>query len=218
MNDDNGEQNMNLLLTIGAPPTDTDIIDQVPCNRGLITGQPGSLVQLTTNETVTIIETETHSLTMNLNASGEGAFRFYSHHAEVSSVALVNIDTGDIKTGTAIFNDYQAGDGDISILGSTSGAAANGEMPCSIYLVTNPATLIDNRIDITSVRVTIVDSTTAQIVGYPNQSSAIIPLKSDKSAEVDITNTEAESVTIQLTLPESSGTEMRVKMIFIATA
>lgn len=207
-------QDLDMLLSSGAPPLDTDTVDQVPCNHGLITGQPGSLIQITTDETVTILESGSDSHSLSLDQNGQGRFRITSDRAQVSTLVAINTASPAQEiTAPALFSNYRVGEGDIRYVATTTGAAADGLMPCSVYLITEPSTL--SRVGITTIRVTITNSATAQITGYPGLSSAFIPLKADKSVEIDITNTVAEPVLLQITLPESSGTVQNLSVAFL---
>lgn len=208
-------QNLDILLSSGAPPVDTNTVDQLPCNHGLITGLPGSLIQVTADESVTILESGSDAYSLSLDTAGQGRFRITSDRAQVSTLVAINTASPDQEvTVPALFSNYRIGEGDIRYFASTTGAAADGLMPCSVYLITAPSTLL--RVDITTVRVTITNSATAQITGYPGQSSAFIPLKADKSVEIDITDTTAGSVQLQITLPESSGTVLNLSVAFQA--
>jgi hypothetical protein len=207
------EDGLAVILTVDAPPTDINTIDQTPFNRGLIFGRPGEHVSVTCAPEVTINESGSNTYELNLNEEGEGEFKLSVEEDGAFAVTIYDVASpGDLVQAVAIFKNYKQGSGDFLAYASTSGAYINNKMPCSIYVVTQPTNR--QRADITKVRVTIQNSLTASIVGYPGETSADILLKDDHSAEIDIVNSVAESVSLLLTLPESSGSSVNIEMTF----
>lgn len=209
------EDSLTVILTLNAPPTDTAIVDQTPFNRGLIFGKSGEIISVTCDPDVSIEETGINSYELYLNENGQGEFTLSAQKAGSYPVTIYNsASPSELINTVSIFKNYQQGNGDFVAYGSTSGAYINNSMPCSIYVVTQPTSL--KRADITKVRVTIQNSSTASIVGYPGQTYADIILKEDNSAEIDIINNVVENVSVLLTLPESSGSNIYIDLAFVA--
>lgn len=151
-------------------------------------------------------------LLCTLDTTGEAIFRLRDNRPEDVTVIARNTMSPDETVNKVItFADYVKADGNIEYIAYSTGARADGIMPCSIYLQIANNVLNNKEQTVTKVRVTVAVS--ALIDGY-NSATADIALSSDFTAEIDILNTVTQNITAELTLPESSGTSERVLLSF----
>lgn len=205
---------LKAIITTNAAPHDYNTIHVSPCNYAKIEGKPGVSLSLSGSNGIEFVESgaATHSLVLDEN--GVGRFRI---QAMQSGTGIINVfqtnNPVNSLTMTTTFGNYILGEGNIKFYNYSTGASNDGLMPCCIYLKTNAITGF-NRISITKVRV-LVDGS-ALIVGYDNNlyQSAIIELNDDKSCEIQIVNKVKENVNVTITLPESSGTILRLMISF----
>jgi len=205
-----GSSGLGLLISTGSANTDYDAIHLHPYNKGVVKGPAGATVILSVVGDAVFDESDTGTYQPVLNESGESNFKLRSavqSNSEISAEAMSN--PGVSVSQNIRFGAYTRGNGDIQYLNYSTGALANGVTPCSVYLKTAQSSGL--RAEITRVRVTVSGS--AVIGGYSGQSADIL-LNSDKSAEIDITNTVAETVRVELSLPESSGSINRLSLVF----
>lgn len=205
-----GSSGLSMIISTGAVNTDYDAIHLYPFNQGSIRGPAGATVILSVVGKAVFDESGTGTYQPVLNESGQSSFKLRSAvqgNAEVSAEAASN--PGSSIQQIVRFGAYTKGNGNIQYLNYSTGAPANGLTPCSVYLKTAQSSGL--RAEITRVRVTVSGS--AVIDGYSGQSADIL-LNSDKSAEIDIINSVAETVNVELSLPESSGSINRLSLVF----
>lgn len=202
---------LRMMISTGAANTDYEAIHLYPFNQGEVKGLPGEAVILSSVGEAVFDESSTDTFQILLNELGESSFRLRSNvqgNVEISAESASN--PGVTVQQLVRFGPYIKGNGNIQYLNYSTGAIANGVMPCSVYLKTAQSSGF--RAEITMVRVTILNGS-AVIDGYSRQTADII-LNSDKSAEIGIVNSVAEIVNIELSLPESSGSINRFSIIF----
>ncbi|EKT61993.1 hypothetical protein [Providencia burhodogranariea] len=205
---------MNVIITTNAAPYDYNIVHVYPCNYAKIFGPAGAQLSLSTSNDVVFVESGSSTHSLILNEKGEGRFRVRSAR---SGSALINIfqinDPSKELTIATSFGKYILGEGSIDFYNYSTNAASDGVMPCCIYLKTDAISGF-TKADITKVRVAVDGD--AKIVGYDStySQSATINLNDDHSCEITIINTTKELVTATITLPESSGTILRLELSF----
>ncbi|EPY7113967.1 hypothetical protein ACXEHT_004841 [Klebsiella variicola] len=205
-----GSSDLSMVISTGAANTDYDAIHLYPFNQGVVKGPAGATVILSVVGDAVFDESGSGTYQPVLNESGQSSFKLRSAvqgNAEVSAEAASN--PGVTVQQLVRFGAYTKGNGNIQYLNYSTGAPANGLTPCSVYLKTAQSSGL--RAEITQVRVTVSGS--ALIDGYSGQSADIL-LNSDKSAEIDIINSVAETVSVELSLPESSGSINRLSLVF----
>lgn len=205
-----GSSGLSMIISTGAANTDYDTIHLHPYNQGVVKGPAGATAILSVVGDAVFDETGRGIYQPVLNESGESRFKLRSvvqGTSEISAEAMSNPGVG--VSQFVRFGAYTKGNGNIQYLNYSTGAPANGETPCSVYLKTAQSSGL--HAEITRVRVTVSGS--AVIDGYSGQSADIL-LNSDKSAEIDIKNTVAETVRVELSLPESSGSINRFSLVF----
>lgn len=205
-----GSTGLSMIISTGAANTDDDSIHLHPYNQGMVKGPAGATVILSVMGDAIFDESGTGTYQPVLNESGESSFKLRSalqSNSEISAEAASN--PGVSAQQLVRFGAYRRGNGNIQYLNYSTGAPANGITPCSVYLKTAQSSGL--RAEITRVRVTVSGS--AVIDGYSGQ-SADIQLNSDCSAEIDIVNTVAETLSVELSLPESSGSINRISLVF----
>lgn len=130
--------------------------------------------------------------------------------AGISTLVAAQPGPGDTSNvapadGQATFLDYQTGPGDIIGYAHTTGAAADGVAPCSVYIKADPST------SATSVRVTLTGN--AVIKGHPHL-PADIPLSPDtKFCSFDVTDMHAEPVTVTIELAGSAALPLPLRFV-----
>jgi hypothetical protein len=163
-------------------------------------GPPGQKIVLSVSEPALIRTPTSGSDTVYATLDQQGIARFQVYvpaldpGSGISALVFAQPDSADIgavapASDQATFRDYRtAGPGDIIGYACTTGAAADGYTPCSVYIKTRAAT------SITSVLVTLTGN--AVIKGYPhNPNGTNIPLDPNtRCCSFDITNLHAESV------------------------
>ncbi|WP_277973316.1 hypothetical protein [Pantoea agglomerans] len=205
-----GSTGLSMIISTGAANTDYDAIHLYPFNQGVIKGPAGETVILSAVGDAVFDESGAGTYQPVLNESGESSFKLRSavqSNSEISAEAMSN--PGVSVQQIVRFDAYTKGNGNIQYLNYSTGAPANGVTPCSVYLKTARSSGL--RAEITRVRVTVSGS--AVIDGYSGQSADIL-LNSDNSAEIDIINSVAEIVSVELSLPESSGSINRLSLVF----
>ncbi|EGT5658878.1 hypothetical protein JD793_005113 [Citrobacter braakii] len=200
---------LQMVLTMDAPPTDEALASYKAYNRGYLTGAPGMTVQIDCGSNVIIDESGLNRYTLNLNESGHGSFLLYSAVPGSSPVIAFSVNNPALQVNRdAVFSDYTRGEADILVFASTTGAPAASGIPCSVYVVTTPSP------EIKKVRVTI-EQGEAEILGYQGQTSADIMLSPDHSAEINFISSTTGVVKVLVTLPESSASNELITMAFI---
>lgn len=210
---------LKMCVSTGAVNTDYTSIHVYPFNQGVIKGPAGANVALSlTGASAVFAESGTANSTVTLNIDGIARFGIWSELQGGVSVNAYEINHPDLTAQQTItFGPYTKGQGNIQYLNHSTGAPADGLTPCSVYLKTAPSSGGKLNAAITLVRVRITSASgSAAIVGYEGSSMADILLNSDQSAEIDIVSSAAESVSVELSLPESSGSVNRLNIAFVA--
>lgn len=209
LNDSSKE--LSMMISTGAANMDYDAIHLYPFNQGAVTGLPGEAIILSSVGGAIFDESSTDTYQLLLNELGEGSFKLRSAvqgNMVISAEAASN--PGVTVQQLVRFGPYFKGNGNIQYLNYSTGALANGIIPCSVYLKTAQSSGL--YAEITMVRVRVLNGS-AIIDGYSSQVADII-LNSDKSAEIEIVNGVAETVNVELSLPESSGSINRFSLVF----
>lgn len=180
-----------------------------PMNRGLIMGAPGISVTVTCSAGGTVVESGKMTYTVLLDEAGQATFGLQSETPGKLSVNVVQDDLpANSWAGSSIISQYTDGSGDFRALNFSTGAVADGKMPCSVYVVVwSPAV-------ITSVQVSIEGN--ASILGYEGQDPVVIPLNTDGSAKMDIVSSVAGDIVAELSLPQRPGNLEQATLHFIA--
>ncbi|MDZ7320059.1 hypothetical protein N4G41_00200 [Kosakonia sacchari] len=215
---------LKLLVTTGAPVFDYEAIHVRPYNEGYIKALPGSAVTVYCSAPATFMETESTEYRLTVGVSGYANFHLRSPQTGTANISVINNDDPSQHiSGVTVFSAYTIGSGKIKAYANTTGARSDGASPCRIYLVTESISdsvsesltsqnqQEDDYRPITTVRVSVSGS--ASIYGYGVQTADIL-LNSDNSAEIGIVNTVAETVTVTLSLPESSGSVQNISLLF----
>lgn len=202
--------NLKIMISTGAANTDYDAIHLYPFNQGVVKGPIGATVILSAVGEAVFDESGTGTYQSVLNESGEVNFKLRSTTQGNSEISAEAMSSPGVSVSQLVrFGPYVKGNGNINYLNYSTGAPANGITPCSVYL--KMAQSSDFRVEITYVRVSV--NGTATIDGYSGQSADIL-LNADKSVEIDIINSVAETVNVELSLPESSGSINRFSLLF----
>ncbi|MBA4823865.1 hypothetical protein H2241_23435 [Pantoea ananatis] len=200
----------SMIISTGAANTDYEAIHLNPFNQGVVKGPPGATVILSAVGDAIFDESGTGTYQFILNESAEGSFKVRSAEQGNDIISAEIMSNPGVTVQQIIrFGPYFKGIGNIQYLNYSTGAPANGVTPCSIYL--KAAEVSGPGATITRVRVSV--SGNAIIDGYHSHSADIL-LNSDKSAEIDIINSVAETVNVELSLPESSGSINRFYLAF----
>ncbi len=199
-----------MIISTGAANTDYEAIHLNPFNHGVVKGPPGSTVILSVVGDAVFDESGTGTYQFILNESAESSFKVRSAEQGNDIISAEIMCNPSVTVHQVVrFGPYFKGIGNIQYLNYSTNAPANGITPCSIYLKT--AELSGPGATITRVRVSV--SGNAIIDGYHSNSADIL-LNSDKSAEIDIINSVSETVDVELSLPESSGSINRLYLTF----
>jgi hypothetical protein len=194
---------LSLNVTQFAPP----MTSELPNAYSAVTlfGPPGQQIVLSVGDTALIHTQQGGKDTVYATLDEQGLARFQVYvpalaaGSGISSLVYAQPDSADIgviapASQQATFRDYQAGPGDIVGYAYTTGAAADGMAPCSVYIRTSATT------SEASVRVTVTG--TAVIKGHPhNANGTDIPLNPNTHCcSFDVTDMHAEAVTVTVFL------------------
>ncbi len=203
-----------LVCTIanGAPPYDPQTIDISPSNAVKVSGKPGIEISIACSVGGIIVESETTEMVRRLDQNG---ILYFHVRAATSGAVTLNIfqmdDPGNSCTGVMQFDNYRIGEAPFYAYGKSTGALADGIMPCSLYIVTNDS---DNSgTPLTVLRVNLQNES-AHIIGYPTN-PADIPLNAQHAADIQIVASQATDLDVQITLPESSGHVINLDVNFV---
>lgn len=199
-----------MVISTGAANTDYNAIHVYPFNQGIVKGPAGSTVVLSVVGDAVFDESGAATYQTILNQNGQSSFKLRSSvQSNVLIYAESSINPGASVQQLVHFGPYTKGNGNIQYYNYSTGAPANGLIPCSVYLKTAQSSALGA--EISKVRVTVSGS--AIIDGYSSNTADIL-LNSDNSAEIDIINSVAETVDVELSLPESSGSINRLSLMF----
>lgn len=195
-----------LFVSTGAANTDINAIHVRPFNQGIAKAAPGTTLQLSVTGLARFEESQSDIYELIIDESGFSSFRLFSPNQEVVQVnAYPVLDPAKSVSQSVIFGPYRKGEGKIMYVNNSTDAPANNLTPCSIYLKTTTE-------GITRVKVAVTGN--ASINGYGSKTADII-LNDDCSAEIDIINSVAERVEVEVSLPESSGSDMKFYILFV---
>lgn len=147
-----------------------------------------------------------HTYEFSLDETGRGYFSVAQDYQQqlilaVTAVAIyVRDDPQNELELTASFSPYRVGQGAIRAYNYTTGAAADGRTPCSVYILT------ENNTGINNILVTVDDHAMIQFLSSTTQRQ-MIPLDDQGNAAINIVNSVSESVTVCLIVPESPDGE-----------
>lgn len=207
---DGGDNKLSMLISTGAANTDYDAIHLYPFNQGVLRGPAGATIILSAVGDAVFNESGTSTYRPVLNESGESSFKLRSAVQSNSEISAEVMSNPGVSVQQLIrFGAYVKGNGNIQYINYSTGAPSNGLTPCSVYLKATQSS--GARAEMTRVRVVVSGS--AVIDGYSGQSADIL-LNTDKSAEIDVINSVAEIVNVELSLPESSGSINRFTLVF----
>lgn len=214
-------EGIQFFMSSGAPMLDYPAVHVNPFNTGFVKAEPGTEISAACDGEALFRETASNRYSFTVGISGYASFNLSSTKNELITVRLENKnDPSDSITETTTFERYKIGFGKIIGYANTTGARADGISPCRIYLYT--ATMSDSLVqrykdsiqplqEITKITVSVSGS--ASIYGK-GVSFAEIPLNDDNSVDIGIIDAVSETVQVTLSLPESSGSEMTLNVVF----
>lgn len=212
---------IQFFMSSGAPVLDYPAVHVYPYNIGFVKAAPGTEINASCNGSAVFRDTVSQRYSFTVGASGYASFELSSPDNELITVRLENKnEPSDTVTGTTTFELYKRGTGKIIGYAYTTGARADGVSPCRIYLYT--ATMSDSQVqryedtiqplqEITTIEVSVTGS--ASIYGK-GSNTARLTLNDDKSVDIGIIDPVSETVQVTLSLPESSGSEMTLNVVF----
>lgn len=197
-----------LNAATGAPYRDDTSAAVVPYNTLTVSGPAGANVEISLSNDAYFNETGQPLWQGNLDQDGSYILHVYSLSSGLTSIsAFVTTDPSITATASMTFGTYTVGAGSLTGYAVSTGVAANGQSSAAIYI----RAIVSE--DITTARVSLT-SGTASMTGYP-LSVATIPLYSDGSGSVYLTDTTAEIVDFTLNLPEAAGSVVTDSIDFI---
>lgn len=198
-----------LNAATGAPYRDNTSAPVVPYNSLTIAGPAGANIEVSLSNDAYFNETGLPLWQGNLDQNGSTILHVYSLSPGLTSIsAFVTTSPGITATASMTFGNYIVGAGSLTGYAVSTGIAANGLSSGAIYIRTAVSE------DITNARVSLT-SGNASMTGYP-LSVASIPLYSDGSASVYLTDTTAETVDFTLSLPQAAGSVVTDSISFIS--
>lgn len=203
---------LSAITSSGAPIYDSNY--QIhPKNQVTVYGAPGTRVTVSCDAPAVFLESNDHIWSFTLTIEGKQTMSVQSPEDGHISVFIQDDDdpSNSAKTDTS-FGSYHLGDGDIKAYAVTTGAPADGLVPCSLYVRTSNESRRDPRMPITKVHVSVDNGAT--LVGYDGAAADIL-LNDDSTVEIDVVNTAPGAVIATVTLPEESGPVIRPKMVFM---
>ena len=213
---------IQFFMSSGAPALDYPAVHVSPCNTGFVKSAPGTEINAACDGVAFFRNTASNRYSFTVGPSGYASFDLISTKNDLITVHLENRnDPTDTITKTTIFERYKIGFGKIIGYAYTTGARSDGVSPCRIYLFTastSDSPRLQNHEDdiqllqaITKIQVSV--SGNASIYGK-GANTALIDLNDDKSVDIGIIDTVSETVQVTLSLPESSGSEMTLNVVF----
>lgn len=196
------------VLGTGAPIHD-DTLTIRPHNNGKIYGPAGTSIDLSCNDPAVFTETGVNTMTVTLNQNGEATFAVRSAEPGEITVLAVSTGGGMQVNGSMSFSRYHTGTDtpQVHAWGQSSGSAADGNMACTIYLVT------ENLPALTKVHARVTQGN-ANLLESGSQDGDLL-LNADKTVAIDLVDNTVEDVIVQVSLPESTGNVMNVPLHFV---
>ncbi|WP_289994016.1 hypothetical protein [Photorhabdus laumondii] len=216
----------SVIITENAAISDlTDYPNLNPKNIVTVYGLPGYKFYATTSAGASIVDDNINvdQIILTLDEVGKGHFYVRSpfehknikNSEEFSALLMIapQEDINKVISFPLIFGNYRQSDEAIvfTAYNYTTGAPADGETPCSIYLFIDR----EHNDDINQIRIRVNNN--ALIDGY-NKGWADIPLKEDGSATVNVISNTVGKVNVWLTAPDSdSGDKVNFVLSFRPT-
>lgn len=203
---------LSAIISSGSPIDDGNF--QIhPKNQLTVYGAPGTRVTVSCDTPAVFDENNDHVWSFTLTIEGKQTVGLQS--PEDGRIGVFVQDDDDPSNSASVdttFGAYKVGEGDIKAFAVTTGAPADGLVPCSLYIMTSEESRNTSRMPITKIHVSVDNGAT--LVGYEG-SAADILLNDDFTVEVDVVNMTAGKVTATVTLPEESGPVIYPKMMFM---
>ena len=195
------------VATQGAAMTERSHNNLLPCDQVCVYGPSNVIVSAAVGIGMSILQSnDGHTYEFSLDETGRGYFSVAQDYQQqlilaVTTVAIyVRDDPQNELELTASFSPYRVGQGAIRAYNYTTGAAADGRTPCSVYILT------ENNTGINNILVTVDDHAMIQFLSSTTQRQ-MIPLDDQGNAAINIVNSVSESVTVCLIVPESPDGE-----------
>ncbi|WP_387489941.1 hypothetical protein [Photorhabdus sp. RM96S] len=203
----------SVIITENAAMSDlTDYPNLNPQNIVTLYGLPGHKFYATTSIGAFIVDDNINldQIILTLDETGKGHFYVRSpfehknikNSEEFSAFVVIapQEDINKVMSFPLTFGNYRQSDEAIvfTAYNYTTGAPADGNTPCSIYLFIDRK----NNDDINQIRIKVNNN--ALIDGY-NKDWADIPLKEDGSATVNVVSNTVGKVNVWLTAPDSDS-------------
>lgn len=211
---DHKEGKLKIYSSTDAANIDTESISVNPYNHGIIVGKPGETVTLSVTQGAEFYESGANIYDVTLNRDGMSNFKLSANRQGLFYIAARDKNNPEIIAGQCAvnFKPYYYENELIPYVNYSTGAPADGITPCTIYLMTTDVAKFSNNTKINVVRVSVDGN--AKIVGYNGQ-SADISLHADQSTEIYIVSNSPGSITVTITLPQSTGTPVRLPLSFV---
>ncbi|MFA3763132.1 hypothetical protein [Yersinia sp. 2466 StPb PI] len=206
---------LQMVVTRNASNHDLAAINVKPFNRGVVTGQPGQKIFISTTSPglIAIGDSGRNYVEMSIGDNGQADFSVFSEEQGPFSVSAYDyFNNANNITLFTFTGPYRIGSGDIKSVNYSIGAPANNRTVNSIYLKTQafgsgtgtPLTLVHAQITSTFAR---FNGTTLREMTFP--------LNTDNSATIDLVSPVSELTTVVLTLPQQTGTTKSIVTNFV---
>ena len=196
--------------TTGAPAWANTSAPMKPFNTVMLSGSAGAPVTVSLDGAGIFNINGFKTWSGNLDTNGTLELQVFSLEVGLVSVnAYLNNAPAESAYGSMTFNRYTAGAVALTSYAIATGATANGVIRNSIYLNA------DLTAGVSYARFQIANSDTARFVGTTLPQAATIELYDDGTASIDLTDTNTESVTVTLSLPEASGSTVITSCAFV---
>lgn len=207
-----GDNPLQINVTEGAPAPSSDYAFH-PCNWVHVFGQHGLTVNCTLGAGGAIVDGDGNTCpsapyVLTLDQFGKGKIRVATTPDKAVTFTVYVEDADDIENiafAPVIFANYRVGVGAIQAYAYTTGAAADGEAPCTLYVIVDRTPAGENPISI--INVTLDPSSSAVLQNAHHPKSQNFPLNPDGSVAVGITDTVAEDLSVTVYLPESGNSD-----------
>lgn len=205
-------EQLQLIISTLASNYEPQTIAVQPLNRGVVTGQIGTSINVTISTPGIIRESGLNSISLRIGSNNQADFSVYSPVQGLHTISVRDESnpSNNVISSTE-FGPYRMGSNVITSVNYSTGAPANGRTYNSIYLRTEDLTHAGE--PITHVRAILRDSR-AVIVGYPTQ-TADIALNADKSATINLLSAVVETTTVELSVVAQSDSAKVIQTVFV---
>lgn len=200
---------LSMSCSTGAPIFDPTVMVR-PLNTVVMSGPPGADVELSlaTGSSAWFNPNGTQTLHLRLDSNGRASADVYSlavGNVLVSAYVITNPILSAAASMT--FTNWINGNGDLQFYGFTTGASADGIMPCCVWLKTSSS------ITATQARLTL--NTGDAIITQSGIKIAFIDISTSHAGGFDVIDTVVETVAFTLSLPDVSNANVTGSLSFI---